>query len=169
MKKYNVLNLCVVESQGKYFICEASKNELKYVEVLTKTVFKVNNEIKVQRLKDYYSPLAVINFTTKEPLLLSEKDILDKYLEINNNFEKECVALKKAPEEGYEITSEEKEILKSLRKLKKQGKTRMEDANKIDDITIGLTKEDHERIYQDVVVSIIEPKEKVKRGKKGIK
>lgn len=120
MKKYNVLNLYVVESQGKYFICEVSKNELKYVEVLTKTVFKVNNEIKVQRLKDYYSPLAVINFTTKEPLLLSEKDILDKYLEINNNLEKEAT-------ECNHFTSEEKQIISGLRKLMKPDLQRVSD------------------------------------------
>jgi len=179
MKKYNVYDLRVVKvvngSSIRYLICKYNSFKDEYIELLTKERLKVKNQNDVDQLSDYYSILGghcvgVPNST----LELNKKDILRKYIEINssneynNELEKEeskKVVLKHAPEEGYEITPEERQILKSLRKLKKQNKKRIDDINVIEDITIGLTKEEHEKIYQDVVLSVLETEEKGKKGK----
>lgn len=87
MRKYNVLLLYVVEYKGKKFICESWRNNSEYIEVLTRRVFKEKDEIKLEKLSEYYPILAIMNYETKEPLLLSKKDILNKYIDINSGLE----------------------------------------------------------------------------------
>lgn len=81
MKKYNVIDLYVIEKKKNKFICERYY-ENEYIEVLTKEKIKVNNE-KVERLIEYYSILERICLDSKKPLLLTKKDVLLKYLQIN--------------------------------------------------------------------------------------
>ena len=87
MKKYNVIDLYVIEKKKNKFICERYY-ENEYIEVLTKEKIKVNNE-KVERLIEYYSILERICLDSKKPLLLTKKDVLLKYLQINNKQKEE--------------------------------------------------------------------------------
>lgn len=113
MKKYNVLSLYVVEYRGIKYICESWRNNSEYIEVLTKRVFKEKDEIKVEKLSEYYPILAIMNYETKEPLLLSKKDILNKYIVINlpEEYEQEI-------ENNYVESDCEKEAISQTKILK---------------------------------------------------
>lgn len=92
MKKYNVFSLYVVEtgsSDNTYrLICEPEWDN-KYREIFTKELLEDVDKSKVSPLSNYYSLLAVCNWKTMEPLKLSEKELLRKYIKINSTFKAE--------------------------------------------------------------------------------
>ena len=85
MKKYSVLCLYVVKKENHKFICEKIlPNE--YREVLTKEKLILEEKDNVEYLANYYSVLAIATYKygrVSNPLMLSKKDILRKYIEIN--------------------------------------------------------------------------------------
>jgi len=85
MKKYSVLNLYVVKKGNYKFICERIlPNE--YREVLTKEKLVLESNDSVEYLANYYSVLAIATYKdgrVSNPLMLTKKDILRKYIEIN--------------------------------------------------------------------------------------
>ena len=87
MKKYNVFSLYVIEKDNHKFICERIiDNEFR--EVLTKEKLVLEENDKIKPLTRYYSILAVATYKNGKilnPLMLSKKDILLKYIEINQN------------------------------------------------------------------------------------
>ena len=86
MKKYNVFSLYVIEKEEHKFICEKISDK-EYKEVLTKEKLLLEEKNKVKSLTDYYSifEIAVFdkNLEVDKVLVLSKKDILLKYIEIN--------------------------------------------------------------------------------------
>ncbi|MBQ2947162.1 MAG: hypothetical protein IJE04_04915 [Bacilli bacterium] len=85
MKKYNVFCLYVIEKEAHKFICENIIDN-EYREVLTKEKLVLEENDKVKSLTRYYSILAVATYKNGQilnPLMLTKKDILLKYLEIN--------------------------------------------------------------------------------------
>ena len=85
MKKYNVFNLYVVEKDNHNFICE-KLIDYEYKEILTKEKFVLQKNDKVKPLTKYYSILEVATYRVGkilDPLMLTKKDILIKYIEIN--------------------------------------------------------------------------------------
>lgn len=87
MKKYNVFSLYVIEKDNHKFICERIiDNEFR--EVLTKEKLVLEENDKIKSLTKYYSILAVATYKNGQilnPLMLTKKDILLKYIEINQN------------------------------------------------------------------------------------
>ncbi|MBR6690520.1 MAG: hypothetical protein IKL65_04240 [Bacilli bacterium] len=87
MKKYSVFRLYVVEKDGHKFICERIYS-YEYREVLTKEKLILEENDKVESLTNWYA-LAVIGFfdlgynIITNPLMLTKKDVLYKYIEIN--------------------------------------------------------------------------------------
>ena len=157
MRKYSVYNLKVVKvetsTNTKYFICRYNNLTKEYIEVLTGEKIEVKNSENVERLANYYSVLGLHCYGMPgSKLELTKKDILNKYLEINSEeLEKteerkpQKIVLKKAPEEGYEITDEEMEILNRLNGTKKDEFEKL-----------YLSSEDYDRIYQNVVGDVLE-------------
>ena len=90
MKKYNIFDLKVVEAktnQGtRYLICKNKRNDNVYTEIFTSDKFKIDVESKVRPFSDYYSVLAAYNYKTGNPLMLDKKELLKKYLDINNDY-----------------------------------------------------------------------------------
>jgi len=87
MKKYSVFSLYVVEKDGHKFICEKIIDN-EYKEVLTKEKLVLEENDKIKSLTKYYSIIAVATFKDGQvlnPLMLTKKDILLKYIEINQN------------------------------------------------------------------------------------
>jgi len=87
MKKYSVFSLYVVKKENQEFICKKIYDD-EYREVLTneKLVLEENDSVKC--LTRYYSILEVATYNDGKitnPLMLSKKDILLKYIEINQN------------------------------------------------------------------------------------
>ena len=109
MKKYSVFELYVVEKEGHKFICEKiSDNE--YREVFTKEKIKIENNDIGECLTKYYSILAIATYKNDQvlnPLRLNKKDILLKYLSINEKVRNKEVNiddfLKKQQEELEEL------------------------------------------------------------------
>lgn len=89
MKKlYSVFELYVVKvnrgnNTNQYFICTKDKFREEYIEIFTKTKIKVDNKLNIEDLSNYYSLLSICDFKTKKPLMLTEKELLYKYNEIN--------------------------------------------------------------------------------------
>ena len=85
MKKYNVFCLWVVEKPVHSFICERIiDNEFR--EVLTNEELILEENDKVKPLTRYYSILEVATYKNGKilnPLMLTKKDVLLKYIEIN--------------------------------------------------------------------------------------
>lgn len=91
MKKYSVYSLYVVQvgkgKQARYFICEQPILFSNiYKEVFTKQKIKVDDESCVERLSNFYSILEQFSFATGKVLMLSKKQLLLKYVEINNYY-----------------------------------------------------------------------------------
>lgn len=91
MKKYSVYSLFVIQvgtgKQARYFICEQPiLFSNVYREIFTKQKIKVDNEFFVKRLSDFYSILERCNYSTGEVLMLTKKQLLLKYIEINNYY-----------------------------------------------------------------------------------
>lgn len=87
MKKYNVFSLYVVEKDNHKFICERIIDN-EFSEVLTKEKLLLEENDKVKPLTRYYSILTVATYKNGKilnPLMLTKKDILLKYIEINQN------------------------------------------------------------------------------------
>ena len=132
MKKYNVFCLWVVEKPGHKFICERIINDV-YREVLTKEELILEENDKVKPLTRYYSILAVATYKNGKilnPLMLTKKDILLKYIEINEkvvskNFDMDDFLKRQQEElEGLKILAKEcPELAKeySLEKLQGAG------------------------------------------------
>ena len=88
--KYNIFELFVIkeklDEKEIYFICQKSFYDTTYREVFTKRkiiVPKHLESILVEELADYYSVLAVANYTTGTPAMLSKKELLQKMISIN--------------------------------------------------------------------------------------
>lgn len=96
MKKYSVFSLYVVQvgtgKRAHYFICEQPNLFSNvYREIFTKQKIKVENDFFVKRLSDFYSILERCDFSTGEVLMLTKKQLLLKYIEINNYYTKKRV------------------------------------------------------------------------------
>ena len=107
MKKYSVFSLYVVQvgtgKRAHYFICEQQiLFSNTYIEIFTKQKIKLDNEVFVKRLSDFYSILERCNFSTGEVLMLTKKQLLLKYIEINNYYTEKRV------EEKYKNTYKKK-------------------------------------------------------------
>ena len=85
MKKYNVFELWVVKADDYYFICEKLFDDKTYREIFTKEKIKMLDSQNIEPLKNYYSLLAIMNYTTGELLMLTKKELLVKYAEINSS------------------------------------------------------------------------------------
>ena len=90
MKHYNVFDLFVVkqriDDKDIYFICQKSFYDTTYKEIFTKRKIIVPQHLEsvlVEELADYYSVLAVTNYTTGTPAMLSKKELLQKMISIN--------------------------------------------------------------------------------------
>ena len=89
MKKYNIFELSVVKyNRGNdtynYFICKHNPIFDVYVEIFTKEKMKIEDKSLVEPLSNYYSVLAVFNYKKRLPLMLNEKDLFEKYNDIND-------------------------------------------------------------------------------------
>lgn len=85
MKKYSVFSLYVVEKEEHKFICERIIDN-EYREVLTKEKLVLEENDKVKSLTRYYPILDIATYKDGQilnPLMLTKKDILLKYNEIN--------------------------------------------------------------------------------------
>ena len=114
MKKYNVFELWVVKANDYYFICEKLFDDKTYREIFTKEKIKVLDSQNIEPLKNYYSLLAIMNYTTGEPLMLTKKELLVKYAEINSSH----IERKKQHNSNYEtFIKEQEEYIKALKEL----------------------------------------------------
>lgn len=114
MKKYNVFQLLVVKVGDYYFICEKLFDDKTYREIFTKEKIKMLDSQNIEPLKNYYSLLAIMNYTTREPLMLTKKELLVKYVEINSSH----IERKKQHNSNYEtFIKEQEEYIKALKEL----------------------------------------------------
>jgi len=121
MKKYNVFNLYVVKEDDYYFICEQGIKEHTYIEIFTHKILKYPNMHYVKPLSEYYSLLAVINYTTGEPLILTKRELLIKYAEINSPY----IERRKQHSSSYKkMIEEQDEYIKALEMLAKENPDR---------------------------------------------
>ena len=130
MKKYNVFCLYVVEKEGHKFICERIINN-EFREVLTKEELILEEHDKVKPLNRYYSILEVATYKNGKilnPLMLTKKDVLLKYIEINErvvskNFDMDDFLKRQQKElEGLKVLAKEcPELAKEYSKEKLQG------------------------------------------------
>lgn len=113
MKKYNVFELWVVKAEDYYFICEKLFDDKTYREIFTKERIKVLDSKNIEPLKNYYSLLAIMNYTTGESLMLTKKQLLVKYAEINS-----LHIERKKQHNNYEIfIKKQEEYIKALKEL----------------------------------------------------
>lgn len=132
MKKHNVFYLWVVEKNEHKFICERGYDNC-FREVLTKEEFVLEEKDKFHSLTKHYSILEVATYKNGQilnPLMLTKKDILLKYIEINEkvvskNFDMDDLLKRQQEElEGLKILAKEcPELAKkySLEKLQGAG------------------------------------------------
>ena len=114
MKKYNVFDLYVIKNDDYYFICEKLVDETIYREIFTKEKINVLDKQNIEYLKDYYSLLSVVNYTTCEPLMLTKKELLIKYAEINSSY----IEREKQYNSSYKkMIEEQDEYLKAFKEL----------------------------------------------------
>ena len=85
MKKYDVFFLHVVNVEENLFICTKMLDGETYKEVFTGEKFKKIESKYVEPLWHYYSLLTIMNYKTKEHLMLSKKDLLLKYASLNSS------------------------------------------------------------------------------------
>lgn len=85
--KISVYNLKVVMvkfgENHHYLICKERMTPNTYTEVLTGRKIVIESPKVVESLSSFYPILAVRNFSTGKPLMLSKKEILEKCIEIN--------------------------------------------------------------------------------------
>lgn len=114
MKKYNVFELWVVKVDDYYFICEKLFDDKTYREIFTKEKIKMLDSQNIEPLKNYYSLLAIMNYTTGEPLMLTKKELLVKYAEINSSH----IERKKQHNSNYKtFIKEQEEYIKAFKEL----------------------------------------------------
>ena len=85
MKKYNVFNLYVIEKDNYKFICEKVIDN-EYKEILTNEKIIIEQNNKIEELANYYSILSLGFYKDGKilnPLMLTKKDILTKYIKLN--------------------------------------------------------------------------------------
>ena len=115
MKKYNVIELYVIKADDYYFIC--TKTNKGYSEIFTKEEFKNIEDYVVEPLKNYYSLLAIMSYTTGEPLTLTKKELLKEYARINSaNIERK----KQYNAINGEFIKYQDEYIKALRELQEK-------------------------------------------------
>ncbi|MBE6138913.1 MAG: hypothetical protein E7174_00185 [Firmicutes bacterium] len=115
MKKYNVFYLWVVEKRGYKFICKKIINN-EYKEILTGEKILLEENDQVESLTKYYSILAIATYKNGQilnPLMLSKKDILLKYIKIN---EKDI----NKPYDPVDFIEKQKQMLEELKVLEKE-------------------------------------------------
>lgn len=115
MKKYNIFELYVIKVEDYCFIC--TKTNKGYSEIFTNEEFKNIEDYYIEPLKNYYSLLAIMNYTTGEPLTLTKKELLKEYARINSaNIErkKQYNAINK------EFIKYQDEYIKALRELQEK-------------------------------------------------
>lgn len=87
-KKYSIYNFSVIKkSRGdgtsQCYICEYNAILEAYIEVFSKAPVSLENCLSIEPLTKYYSILARRNYQTGKPLMVTLKDLLIKYNEIN--------------------------------------------------------------------------------------
>ena len=85
MKKYDVFFLYVVKVDDNLFICTKMLDDITYKEVFTGEKLKNIEAKDIEPLWHYYSLLSIMNYKTKEHLMLSKKDLLLKYASLNSS------------------------------------------------------------------------------------
>lgn len=126
MKRFSVFKLFVIEIDGIKFICETIIPGKEYREVLTKRKITLKDNYKIKCLADYYSILIIMNYQTKEPMMLTKDRILKKYIDINQPeyYDEQtdlCSIIHKIMKQpelfyqmvGEQLTREEREYIKS--------------------------------------------------------
>jgi len=88
MKKYSVFELSVIKVSRhndtyQYFICKQDIVTKAYTEIFTNDKIEITDPLDVEPLSNYYSTLSICNWKTKRPLMLTKKELLKKYNEIN--------------------------------------------------------------------------------------
>lgn len=115
MKKYSVFSLYVVEKDKHKFICKKIlPNE--YREVLTKEKIILEEKDNVEILSNYYSILERCNYATGQPLMVTKKDILLKYISINQK----VIDKKSYYKEIDDFLKKQKEELEGWKTLSKE-------------------------------------------------
>lgn len=115
MKKYSVFELWVVKVDDYYFICEKTYKKGMYKEIFTDEKFEVLDEKNIEPLKNYYSLFERINYTTGEILLLTKKELLVRYAEINYH----QIKLRKQHDNSENLSKGLSEYLEGLKELAK--------------------------------------------------
>lgn len=114
MKKYNVFELYVVKEDNYYFICEKGIKEDTYIEIFTHKIIKNPNVHYIKPLSRWYLPLALMNYSIEKPLILTKKELLIKYAEINSPY----IERRKKLSSNYEtFIKEQEEHIKALKEL----------------------------------------------------
>ena len=130
MRNYSVFELYVVKKDNYKFICEKIIDN-EYTEIFTKEKLILDENEKVESLTKYYPTLALVTYKDNHVLsllMLEEKDILLKYIEINQNVMDRSIGiddiLKRQQEDlkGWEILKKEfPEFTKQLARESLQG------------------------------------------------
>lgn len=66
------------------FICRQKSSANTYIEIFTGQKIKETEIITIEPLKNYFSVLSICNYTTGKPLLLTKRELLTKYIDINH-------------------------------------------------------------------------------------
>lgn len=111
MKKYSVFDLFVINKDEVNFICLESLTPNQYIEFFTNEKINLEENMSIESLTEYYSLLAVKNYTTGQPLKLDKKSILLKYIEINQKHYNEKIDLE-------EVIESQEKYLEEFNKLK---------------------------------------------------
>lgn len=150
MKKYNVFNLCVVNFENYFFICEKLCDEGMYREIFTGDRIKVLDDEKVEPLKNYYSLLAVMSYTTGKPLMLTKKDLLKKYAEINSYY----IELRKQHNSYYEdVIKEQEQYIKALKELNDKNPEKAKEVALDNLRRIGIINQNDEMVESDKILT----------------
>lgn len=113
MKKYDVFFLYVVRRENNLFICTKMLDGETYKEIFTGEKLKNIHNNDVEPLWHYYSLLTIINYKTKEHLMLSKKDLLLKYASLNSSH----IEIDKHKNQYERILTRQQENLEGLKKL----------------------------------------------------
>lgn len=93
MKKYSIHNLYVVklkdDDESYYLICKHNEIDNTYVEIFTNEKIKVTDNSSIESLIHYYSILARRNYKTGKWLRVDKRQLLRKYIEINQKVSEE--------------------------------------------------------------------------------
>ena len=88
MKKYSIFSLYVIsinhDDSIRNFICKKDYRTHDIIEVLTNKKIDCSNICNIESLSEYYSILERKIYPSGEPLKIDKREILEKYLTINN-------------------------------------------------------------------------------------